>query len=262
MKKDERKMRGALNGFSVPEFDRERMEQTVLLAKQAYREGVVSERIGFRQFLSMQFRFTGRWVWGGQAALLLAFFALFYGGGFGRTDLRPVYLLFSALAPLIAFVAFPELVKSCSHNMEEIEACTRFSMRKLLGARMLVLGLADLCSLTVILAVSSAGAAVPVLRMILYLFVPFNLTCCACLTVLDRVKSRYDGYYCGAVCVLCMAAFCRLSTVDQYYETAAVWVWAVLFLISTVYFVAEVVRVFHGFSLGSFPGEKLSVQWR
>ena len=146
--------------------------------------------------------------------------------------------------------------------MEEIEACTRFSMRKLLGARMLVLGLADLCSLTVILAVSCAGSSVPVLRMILYLFVPFNLTCCACLTVLDRVKSRYDGYYCGAVCVLCMAAFCRLSMVDRYYETAAVWVWAVLFLFSTVYFVTEAVRVFHGFSLGSFPGKKLSVQWR
>lgn len=262
MKKKEREMRAVLSTFSVPKFDRDRAEQTVLLARQAYREGIASERIGLVRFVAAQVRFIGRWVWGAQAVLLLTFLVLFCRYGFGKADLRPVYLLFAALSPLIAFTAFPELVKSFAHNMQEIESCTRFSLRKLLGARMLILGLADLCSLTVILAVSSAGAAVSLFRMILYLFVPFNLTCCACLTVLDLIKSRYGGSYCGAVCVFCMAAFSKLSMEGRCYETAAVWGWAVLFLLSAVYFVAEAFRVFRGCCRVSFSGEKLSVQWR
>lgn len=261
MKINNRKIQKDLQRFSVPPYDCGKMQETIHLAKQAYKERLLSKRIGFWEFIEMQIRFIGRWVWLSQAVLLLA--ALFFLSRF-RTktvDMKSVFLLLSSIAPMIAFVSFPEIMKSYAHNMEEIEACTRFSMRKLIGARMLILGLADLCSLTIILAVSAWGNASLILRMILYLFVPFNLTCCACMTVLDHVTSRYAGFYCRAVCAACMVIFCRLPWATHYYETAATGVWIISFFISVIYLVVETTRVFQSFNRVCFHNEMLSIKW-
>ena len=261
MKRNNRKIRNDLQQFLVPPFERDKMQKTIYLAKQAYKERLLSKQIGFWEFVEMQIRFIGHWVWLSQAALLFAALFLLNRCRASTVDMQSIFLLLSSVAPLIAFVSFPEIMKSYAHNMEEIEACTRFSMRKLMGARMLILGLADLCSLTIILAVSAAGDASLILRMILYLFVPFNLTCCACMTVLDHIKSRYAGCYCGAVCAACMVIFCRLPWTTHYYETAATGVWIISFFISIIYLVIETARVFQSFSRVCFHDEMLSVKW-
>lgn len=176
--------------------------------------------------------------------------------------MQPAFLLFSSVAPMIAFVGFPEMLKSYSHNMEEIEACTRFSMRRLIGARMLILGLIDLCSLTVILAASAVSHGTLILRMILYMFVPFNLTCSSCLTVIDHIKSKNGGYFCAAVCFLGIIIFCKLSFFKEFYEPAAMGIWVIMFIISVVYLVIEIIRTFRSIdSFYSSKEETLSVKW-
>lgn len=260
MKMNDRKIRKDLQQFLVPTYDRDKMQETIHLAKQAYQESLLSKRIGFWEFIAMQVRFIGHWVWLTQVVLLLAALFLLNRFHIGIMDMQSIFLLLSSVAPMIAFVSFPEIMKSYAHNMEEIETSTHFSMRKLMGARMLILGLADLCSLTIILAVSAAGDASLIVRMILYLFVPFNLTCCACMTVLDHVKSRYAGYYCGAICAACMVIFCRLPWATHYYEAAATGAWIILFFISIAYLAIEIVRVFQSFNRVCFRDE-LSVKW-
>ncbi len=262
MKRNERKIREDFAAFSVPAYDPEKLRETVRLAKKTYREQQAAVRIGFREFLSMQLRFISKWVWLAQAALLLLVLPAIGRGPLSVSEMRPGLLILSSCASLIAFLGFPEILKSYAHGMAEIEACTRFSMRRLMGARMLILGLADLCCLTVILAVSAASSGTPLLRMILYLFVPFNVTCCGCLTVLDHVKSRQSGYFCGAVCILCIAVFARLSFVEKYYEAAATGAWAILFFCSLAYCAIELIRAFRSFDRFFCPkGEILSVPW-
>lgn len=262
MKINERKIRQDLAAFPVPACDPEKLRETVRLAETAYRERQAAVRIGFREFLSMQLRFISKWVWLAQAALLLPVLLTIGRGPLSMGEMRPELFILSSCASLIAFLGFPEILKSYSHGMAEIEACSRFSMRRLMGARMLILGLADLCCLTVILTVSAASSGTPVLRMILYLLVPFNVTCCGCLTVLDHVKSRQGGYFCSAVCILCIAVFARLSFVERYYEAAATGAWAVLFFCSLAYFVIELFRAFRGFDcLFCSKRETLSVPW-
>ncbi len=166
MKINDAKIRNDLQQFSVPAYDRDKMQETIRVSKKAYNERLLSKRIGFCEFIATQVRFIGRWVWLSQATFLLLSLYLLSRFNFGKVDMQSVFLLLSSVASLIAFVGFPEVLKSYANNMEEIEACTRFSMRKLMGARMLILGLADLCSLTIILTVSTAGNAALILRMI------------------------------------------------------------------------------------------------
>ncbi len=262
MKINKRKIREDLDAFSIPPYDPEKMRETILLAKKSYCERQATARIGFWQFLSLQFHFISKWVWLVQAAFLCLIMLAAISGPFDGDRLESVVLFFACAAPLIAFLGFPEILKSYSHGMAEIEACTRFSMCRLMGARMLILGLADLCCLTMILAVSVVHSGLPFLQMILYLFVPFNVTCCGCLTVLDHVKSRQAEYFCAAVCIFCIAAFSRLSLVKKYYEAAATGIWTVLFFCSLAYFILELIRTFRSFnSLSHSQKETLSVPW-
>lgn len=261
MNRSNRKIRNYLQQYPVPLYDTKKMQQTIRLARQVYRNRLLSKRIGFGEFIRMQMHFIGRWVWLTQAALVLGFFILITGCHFGQTGLQHMLLFFSVASPIIAFVGFPELLKSYSHDMEEIESCTRFSMRKLMGARILILGLTDLFCLTVILAVSTAHDGALVLRMILYLFVPFNLTCCGCLTVLGHVKSRQGGYYCGAICALCIVVFGSLSFIKRYYETAATGAWVVMFIITLVYITVEVMQTFRSFNRFCSKEETIWVTW-
>lgn len=261
MKINDGKIREDLQRFSVPAYDRDKMQETICLAKKAYRERLLSKRIGFWEFISIQVRFIGHWVWLAQAVILLGFLFLISRCHLEIVDMQSVFLLLSSVAPLVAFVGFPEIMKSYAHAMEEIEACTRFSMRKLMGARMLILGMMDLCSLTIILTVSATGNGALILRMILYLFVPFNLTCCVYITVLNHIKNRYAGYYCGFICVAWMIIFCKLPWVQNYYKAAAMGAWVILFFLSIVYLTIEIVRVFQSFNCACFNDEMLSIKW-
>lgn len=263
MKINGRKIRKDLQQFSVPPCNRNKMQITILLCQKAYQERLLSKRIGFCEFISTQIRFIGRWVWIAQAVFLLIFLLILSRCRVGTDDMQSIFLLLSLVAPLISFGGFPEILKSYAHNMEEIEASTRFSMQKLMGARMLILGLSDLCSLTVILAASAAAAGnvSPLLRMMLYLFVPFNLTCCVCMAVLGHVKSRYAGYCSGGICIACIVIFCRLPWATHYYETAATGVWIILFFLSIVALAIELVHVFQSFNRICFQDEMLSAQW-
>ena len=261
MKINERIIRRDLHQFSVPPCSQSEMEETIRLAKRAYQERLLSKRAELWEFIAAQVHFIGRWVWLSQAAILLIFSIIFSQCRIGTADMQSVFLLLSSVASLIAFVGFPEIMKSYSHNMEEIEACTRFSTRKLMGARMLILGVADLCSLTVILAVSAVGNTSLILRMILYLFVPFNVICSICLTMLEHIKNRNSGYYCGAICAVCVVLFNRLSLVGNYYEAAATGIWGIFFCISIAYLTVEIFRVFRSFNRIGFRDEMLSVKW-
>ncbi len=261
MSRNDLKTREYLQQYQVPPYDPKKKQQTIRLAQQAYRDRLLSKRIGFWEFIRMQMHFIGRWVWFAQSVLVLGFLILLTVYHFGQTDLQHILLLFSTISPMIAFIGFPELMKSYTHGMEEIESCTRFSMRKLMGARMLILGLVDLFCLTVILAISSAHDSTLIVKFLFYLFVPFNLTCCGCLTVLSHVKSRQGGYYCGVICVLCMTAFGRLSFVEKYYKATATGIWAAMFVLTLVYLVIEIARTFQSFNRFCSREETISVTW-
>lgn len=261
MNHSDREIRNYLDKYSVPPYDVQRMQQTVHLARQAYHDRLLSKRIGFWEFIRMQVHFIGCWVYLIQAALMVGFLILLTVYHVGQTDLQQILLLFSAASPLMAFVGFPELLKSYAHEMQEIEACSRFSMQKLMGARMLILGLTDLFCLTVILAISAVQNGTLILQFLFYLFVPFNLTCCGCLTVLSYVKSRQGGYYCGGICLLCMAVFGGLSFIKKYYAAAAMGIWAAMFVLTLVYIAVEGLRVFRSFSSIHSKEETISVSW-
>ena len=262
MKKNYAKIHEDLQLFSVPVYDCDEFQKTIQAAEKVYCENLMSKRIGFREFISMQVRFISRWVWLAQAAFLLLFILLLSQYHFEKNDIQPIFLLFSFVAPLIAFIGFPEILKSYSHNMDEIEICTRFSICKLMSVRMLIIGLADLCCLTVILTASAISNGTLILRMILYLFVPFNLTCSGCLSVLNHVRSKYSEYYCAAVCLICIAVFCKLSFLKAFYVTATTGIWMIMFLITIVYFVIELVQALKNFNcLCTKNEEVLSVSW-
>lgn len=99
MKINGRKIRKDLQRFSVPPYDRDKMQETIHLAKQAYQERLLSKRIGSWEFIEMHIRFIGHWVWMSQAVLLLAALLFLNRYRIGIISMHTVFLLLSSFAP-------------------------------------------------------------------------------------------------------------------------------------------------------------------
>lgn len=251
-----------LKAYSVPPYDPEKLQETIELGKDIYMRSQTSARIGLLKFILYQFSFISKWVWALQLALLIIVFLATEKFTHSINSIQLVFAIFSSSTPLIAFFGIPELLKSYSYSMYEIEGCTRFSMYKLMGARMLIIGLADLCCLTVILTISIANIEVPIERLILYLLVPFNVTCCCCLAVLLHVKSNQGGYACAGICVFFIVLFTRLSFIKEIYETAVTGVWAIMFICSLIGFTIETIRTLQATSnIFCVKKDSITIPW-
>lgn len=70
--------------------------------------------------------------------------------------------------------------------------------------------------------------------ILLYLLVPFNLTCLGCLWLLNRVRTPSCGYYCLIYCglVALVQTILALNPSLGMFETSAIGVWLALLLLT------------------------------
>lgn len=126
-------------------------------------------------------------------------------------------------------------MKVYTRGMLEIELTTRHSLQKLLTARLLVLGMADFILLAVALGVGGNVAGQPILQMLLYCLVPFNLMAMGCLWIISNCQEQNAAALCpcmGAGIIL-LLIFLRMQDVDIYGK-AQVGGWLLAFGISVV----------------------------
>lgn len=215
------------------------VNQTVIRAREAIHPSE-EEALSFWRFLFSQFGFIRKKVWIAQLFIILACgLALFYLPEEAKT-----IAIISAAAPLIVLTNVFELSRSYTHGMVEIELSTRYSLKQLMIARLSVLGMVDIFCLTILLVISGVQLSIETYAIILYAFVPFLITCFACLLVLNHIKRKECNYYCAAVGFSISLAI-GIGTVQypQIYELAAIWVWLILFILSLAGLVFEINRM-------------------
>lgn len=235
MKVTNKKIKKRLEDYKIPEFDKSKMIETIEASKKEYIKHQGRTPISFKEFIMMQIRFINPFVWIFQVCTLIVFSIILYDLRLGENEVKNIYLLLSFTAPIVAFTGFPEILKSISYNTYEIESSTYFSMQKLTAARIFIFAITDLFCLTFILSLVALGSSESLLQLILYLLVPFNITCCGCITVLNHVKSRNGSYYCLGIATICMLFTYIISNYDLVYKEASTVIWLVIFIISLGY---------------------------
>ena len=152
----------------------------------------------------------------------------------------------SSLLPFIALVGITEIARSVSHNMAELEISCKYDFYHVVLARLVVLGFTNMVLFAVVITSFSMAGSIEVIRLVVYLFVPFLLTCSLSLFSLNRLRSRESIYICGGIS--CFISIVNAFLSNQYrnafsYEYMTFWgVAFCILLIWTVYETINLIR--------------------
>ena len=185
-----RKMKQALkNTFHAPAPAR----KSSFLKKYRRRE------LGCRDFLLTQAGYIRWWVW---AASVLLFGGVLWLASW--QDSGTVWAA-AALTPFLALLIVVENGKSRFYGMEELELSCRISLRTVVLARMLILGLFHLLLLGLLIPVIAAWGAVGIFRAGLYLLTPYLLTAALGIELTRRCRRQEGLLACGGAAALVSA---------------------------------------------------------
>lgn len=234
----DRKLKTYLRQSLGEEIRPQRLEETVKFCREMVKDMEVrerEERTDFFQYLSDVFRFEGISIVVLQAAVL-GVVCLSVAGMAGALKNIPVFM------PLFVLAVIPSVFKSRYYGMSEMEAATRASGAQIMLAKLVLAGAANLVCITVILwlEVSFKHSCKELGQMVLYCLVPYLV----CLSSLLRViRLRKEGGMCICVTVIFGSCICwgaAAKALPWLYETSAMGVWAVSFLVFAAFFIREI----------------------
>ncbi len=195
------------NAFAVPAPEK----------KRAFLRKLPRNEMSIGQLVLSQAAYIRRWVW----AVSLLLFAGMVGLAEG-INLDAIWML-SSVMPFAALLVMVEFARSSAYGMAELELSTRFSLRTILLARMVLLGAVQLFGL--LLTIPAAG--MDILQNGVYLLVPYLFTAVLSLMVVRRLHGKESLYACCSISVF-VSVLCPMSGrfVPVLYEEQNVVLWA------------------------------------
>ena len=192
--------------------------------KRAFLRTLPKQEVGLGTLLLSQAAYIRIWVWA-VSFLLFGLVAL----AAQMVDLNVIWIL-SAVMPFAALLLIMEFAKSSAYGMSELEMSSRFSLRTILLARMVMLGAVQLLGL--LLTIPMAGMTL--VNNGVYLLVPYLLTALLGLIAVRRMRGKEGLFACGSISAF-ICIFCPLSKqfVPVLYkpENRVLWVLAIILLL-------------------------------
>lgn len=218
--------------------EEERLEQTIRLAEKAFYQSSQKQTADYLEFLFRQAAYIRKRWWIFQfLTLVLLWWILFMAEGNYY-----VQRSMGVLAPAFVILVIPELWKNRSSGSVEVEGAAFYSLRQIYSARLLLFGMVDVFFLSMFFAVVSATVRLTAWEMLFQFFLPFNVTCCICFSVL--CSRRYGTEYMAVVLSLLWVAVWILVVLDEkIYTVINRPVWGLILAGTVCYMAAAVGRI-------------------
>lgn len=144
-----------------------------------------------------------------------------------------------ALVPFLVMISFTECMRSYQYGMEELELATRFSLKSIVLARLLILGGSNTFALLIVAVVTSNDFWV----QMVYLMVPFLITSWCGFIIMRRFAGKDGNYYCfGTSAVISVLQFAIFNYYRFIYDLRYFWEWVLIGLLFAFLLVREGVR--------------------
>lgn len=215
----------------LPSPDEEKLEQTIYQARRNIRriDGIEDTTTFFAFFLS-QLSFIRKRVWCIQFAILLFFSSMLIG----KHDTASVLGIMSTIIPLIFLTWTRELSRAFVYETVEVELSTRFTLRQAVFSRIIIMGLFDLLTLTLLGFGTAHRFSLEMPHSFMFLFVPFLITAFGCLFILNHASGKHSEYGCAAWCGVVMAVSFYLATWEpEIYDASLIVGWYIAFAIAS-----------------------------
>ena len=211
MKRSKHKIQTHLGAKGTISYDREKLQETIQAAKQAFLENEAESSLSRLEFLCQQSRYIRKhwWVLQGCILLLLWFLLNLSGSSFFLQKCM------GAFAPLFAVLVLPELWKNRNANAMEIECTAGFSLGNF--------------ALAAILAGKLSAE-----ELIIQFFLPYLVTCCICFRTLysPRITSEALAIL---LCVAFSFLWIQFILTENIYSIISLPLWLAMTAIAACY---------------------------
>ncbi len=229
---------------SVPPMPDTRGKTSIIKEAKSIKRVIPKESSLF-WFVKTQIRFIDIKVWIFQI-LLLCVYSFFVCVTLQDTE---AFLLLVPITPIAVFISTSELSRSFRYRMAEMEIPTRFSLRQVLLARLIIIVAADLFSLTCLLIITALQAYMTISALILYGIVPCLVTAYGCLWIMNRCNNAYSQYYTAAYSIaISVVGGISVNLWPIWYDASAQGIWFLVFCIALAGVCAEVCKMLHNCS--------------
>lgn len=222
-----------LNEYDVPQVKESDITSTILLGQEMLGK-MVRSKTSFGILLKDQVRYISPYLWVTQIVAIVV--TILLSANLVNPYLEIQKILFSII-PILAFFAVPELIKSVTYGMSELENTCKNSVIKILVARLFIIGGINLVAITIIIAFVSIHYSMQFTQTVLYGLVPFNIVNGINLLVFHFVKIR--SFVTASSISLCLIVLMKLIAEFSFFTAISQTVWFILFVVSTVFLMAE-----------------------
>ncbi len=212
----ERKLKKELAGyFEAPKPER----------KRAFTRQLGIKKINLFYVVLMQARYISKWVW--------LFSLAFFGTAILMTQVagwRYVSMILG-FVPFLVMLTVTESTSSYVHGMEELELSARFSLKSIVLARMMMLGLGNFVVLAGVLLMLKGRMQIN----ITYVLAPYFLTAGGGLYLVRSLRSKDSTFACFSLATLVCVLQVYLSwQFKNIFEPANTWLWLGLCIIGII----------------------------
>ena len=158
--------------------------------------------------IATQIRYISKWIWAASALFCILVFAITR-----YVEITYVSIIF-ALVPFLVMLSVTESTRSYRYGMEELELSARVSLKSVVLARMIILGIGNL----LVLIVAAVFMGNRMYANIVYMMVPYFMTAAGGLYLVRKIKGT-EG----------TAACCLLAVVVSCMETFLSWKYSILY---------------------------------
>lgn len=206
------------------------LQKALLKSRQAFCESERADVLSPREFLFLQGRYIRKHWWLLQGAILAALWLLL-------ELTRSSYYMQSYMgiaASLFGILVLPELWKSRSVGVMEIEGAAYYSLRQIYAARIFLFALVDfalLCGFS--LGTLLSGATGPE-EIVVQFLLPYVVTCCICFKTLysPRIES---GTLALILCIVWTLVWILVVSDERIYRAASLPAWLAMLAAAAAY---------------------------
>lgn len=194
--------------------DLEKMRLVCSMIEEIGEEKRKRRRIGFLAFLRRQMRFIYWKIWFVQGGMLFFLYGIFMLLFDNFWAMRQASFFLCCVSILIMFSAVPILYRSTRYTMYEVELASRFSMIKLLVAKLLAIGIGNMVLLGTVLFLTVLKTTLQIESALLYIIVSYLAAAGSFLYLLghipaEKMQAGSIGLGCALFFLLiCLKEFC------------------------------------------------------
>lgn len=235
---------------SIIKIDEKRKEDTIMLLQKNIAEKQINILSSRKRILLNQFRYMDKsmiYVHLIFCIVLLLIAAVMKHYGAEEEDIILYSLILSGVLGIVSVVGISRIF---GIGIAELSESCYFNVRQIVALHMLISGIINLTVLSVGIVFVGVQWQISLLRLGLYILVPFVTTQSCCLKVLLTEAVRKNSYLLIMVGVFLVMFYMIMGSIPELYMVTAYAVWAVALIIGLVLLGIQIKALFRGIEKG------------